>query len=69
MGSLPAGTVTFLVIDLEGSTAIEARLGRERFDQLRARGAGMSEDEAAAFAHATIERALTEAADAADLYR
>jgi class 3 adenylate cyclase len=69
MGSLPTGTVTFLVIDLEGSTAIEARLGRERLDQLRPRVAAMSEDEAAAFAHATIEPALTAAADAADLYR
>ena len=37
MGSLPQGTVTFLFTDIEGSTRLLQRIGRDRYGALLAR--------------------------------
>ena len=34
VGSLPQGTVTFLFTDIEGSTRLLERLGRDRYGEL-----------------------------------
>ena len=39
--SLPAGTVTFLFSDIEGSTRLEAQVGTSRYAQLRERHRGI----------------------------
>jgi class 3 adenylate cyclase len=36
MAQLPSGTVTFLFTDIEGSTRLLQRVGRERYADLRA---------------------------------
>jgi class 3 adenylate cyclase len=53
MRELPAGTVTFLFTDVEGSTRALAALSGEDFDRAREEGSRLTLDEA-------YERALSE---------